>query len=299
MKRLFYLLGTGTLLAAGLQGCKGDAVDLKLNFQPGSKYVSTMETKMIMEQSAMGQTMKTNNDMTMETTYDVAAGGGSDKRITVTYDRIAMAVSNNMVSMAYDSNDPSKQDSSLKTIGNMLHQPFTMTVSDKGEIKQVEGLDKIVGSIGDPTTPEGARMREQMKTMFNDTAVRSMMQQSLNIFPGQPVHKGETWKKTYTTSAGPVNLKIDNTYKLMSVSNGTAHIDVNSKITSAANTMPGMENMKIDMAGDQKGNMDVEVATGLVTDSKLKQNIKGNISAMGMQIPMTITSDIHITGQKK
>jgi hypothetical protein len=55
----------------------------------------------------------------------------------------------------------------------------------------------------------------------------------------------------------------------------------------------------MELKGDQKGTMDVEVATGLVTDGKMKQTLKGEMSAASMKVPISVTSDIHIAGKKK
>lgn len=300
MKKSFLPLAVlaATLLYAS---CKsGEPVDLKLNLQPGSKYLYIMETKMNMDQSAMGQTMKTSSDMTMESTYDVTGAEGPNKRITVTYDRIAMNMKNAMGNMAYDSKNPLSGNSDLSMMGNMLNKPFSMTVSDKGEIVKVEGLSDIINGVGDTTTPQGAAMRQQMSSTFNDTAIKSMMQQSLNIFPDKPVRPGDTWKKSYNMTMSMINMKLENDFKLTSVSNGIAHLDVSSKITGAGGTTDEQKkNMQINLNGDQKGTMDVAVESGLVTDSKLKQNIKGDISMMGMKIPLTMTQDIHITAKKK
>ncbi len=155
MKKSFLSLAA---LAAGLlfASCKGnEPVNLRLALQPGSQYLYTMDMKMTMEQSAMGQTMKTQQDMLMESIYDVAAGNGEDRRITVMYDRIAMNMKNPMMTMSYDSKDPSKSDPKLAMMGAMLHKPFTMEVSSGGEIKKVEGLSAILNGMGDTTTPEG------------------------------------------------------------------------------------------------------------------------------------------------
>jgi hypothetical protein len=283
-----------TMLFASCKG-GGEAVDLKLNLQPGSQYVYKMDTKMSMEQSAMGETMKTDNNMIMETTYDVTASEGSNKRIIVTYDRLAMDIKNPMASIAYDSNDSMKGDPELRNMSNILHKPFSMVVSEKGEILKVEGLSAIVSAMGDS-------VRGQMGATFNDTAVKSMMQQSLNIFPDHPVKPGESWKKSYTMTMNVMNLKMDNEFKLISVDNGTAHLDVQTKI-SGGGAMSGEsgeeKGMQINLNGDQKGTMEVEVSTGLVTNAKLKQDVKGEISMGGMKVPLIMRQDISITAKKK
>ncbi|MEO6834152.1 MAG: DUF6263 family protein [Chitinophagaceae bacterium] len=300
MKKLIFpvlAIGLAVLSSCG----KGEKVDLKLNLQPGSQYLYTMETKMDMTQTAMGQSMKTNNDMTMEFVYDVTAADGNNKKITVTYDRIAMQMKSAMANMTYDSRDTTHNTPELKMMGYMLHKPFTMLVSDHGEILKVEGLQAIINNMGDSTTAEGAAMRRQLASSFNDSSMKGMMQQSLNFFPDKPVSVGDTWKKSYSMNMSIMAVNMDNEYKLTSVSNGIAHLDVSSKLTGGGDIAGGeeMKNVKVDLKGDQKGTMDVEVATGLVVDSKLKQDIKGDISMMGMKIPLTMTQDIRITAKKK
>ena len=300
MKNFAYLFCA--ILTASFCSCKsGEPVDLKLNLQPGNQYIYTMDTKTSMEQSAMGQTVKTNNDLMMQFLYDVAAGEGTNKKITVTYDRIAMSMKSGAMNMSYDSKDSTQKDGQLAMMGTMLHKPFTMIVSDKGAILKVEGLDAIINGMGDTSTPQGAAMRRQMSETFSDSAMKGILQQSLNFFPDNPVTPGDTWKKSFSMNISVMTVKMDNEFKLNSVSNGIAHIDVNSKL-SGGGAMSGGEEMKsvqINLAGDQKGTMDVEVASGLVTDSKLKQNIKGDISLMGTKIPLTMVQDIHITARKK
>jgi hypothetical protein len=302
MKKSLVFLAAG-LLSAAFQSCKSggsDTVNLKMNFAPGTKYAYVMDMKMNMEQSAMGQSMKTDQNMIMESTYDVSAGEGTDKKFTISYDRIAMTMKNPMMNMEYDSKEGGKKDSLLNGLGMILNKPFTMTVTEKGEIKKIEGLDNIIQSVGTTGNPQDEAMRKQIASTFNDTAIRSMMQQSLNIYPDKTVKPGDTWTKTMSVNMGPIAMKIDNTYKLTSVTNGIAHIDVASKISSNGGSMQqGGQEIKVDLNGDSKGNMDVEVASGLVTDSKIKQTIKGTMSAMGMSIPMNVSSDIHITGKKK
>lgn len=286
-----------TLLYAS---CKsGEPVNLKLNLQAGSQYLYTMDTKMTMQQSVMGQSMSSQQDMTMESVYDVTAAEGNDKRITVTYDRVAVNMKSPAMSMAYDSKDSASSDPRMAMMGNMLHKPFTMDVSDRGEIKNITGLDAIINAMGDTTTAEGAQMRAQMESIFNDTAIRSTMQQSLNFFPDHPIKPGDTWKKTYAMKVGMMSMSVDNEFKLTSVTGNTAHIDLTGTIKGGGSGSAETQNVNINLTGTQKGNMDVDVPTGLVTDSKIRQDIKGEMSAMGMKVPMTITQDIHLAAKKK
>ena len=305
MKKSFLLLSAGLLTAATLfEGCKGgmsgDTVNLKMNLTPGSKYAYAMDTKMNIAQSMMGQEMKTSQHMTMEFSYDVAPADGNDRKLTVNYDHIAMKMESPMGSMEYDSKEGGKKDSMLASVGGMLNKPFTMIVAENGDIKKIEGLDAIINGMQGVGSPQEEAIRKQLASSFNDTAMRKMMEQSFNIYPGKEVKVGDTWNKQTSTNMSVMTMKLDNTYKLTSVSNGTAHIDVVSKIsTDGKPVIQGGQEMKIDLNGESKGTMEVEVASGLVSDSKMKQTIKGNVSVMGISVPMSIDNDIHITGKKK
>src|SRR3954464_9879160 len=115
MKKSFLSLAVAVVASAELlSSCKsGEPVNLKLNLQPGSQYLYTIENKMVMDMTLMGQSMKTNQDMLTECTYDVAAGDAGNKKITVSYDRLAMTTRNAMMNMSYDSRDTAKSDKML------------------------------------------------------------------------------------------------------------------------------------------------------------------------------------------
>ena len=97
---------------------------------------------------------------------------------------------------------------------------------------------------------------------------------------------GDTWNKTVALAMGPINLNLDTTYKLTGVSDGVAHVAVAGKI-AAAGTTP--------FSGTQTGTMDVDVATGMLNES----NITQNMTTPGGAAATKIATTVHITGQKK
>ena len=191
-----------------------------------------MKNKQEITQSMMGHAITIGQDMDMESTYEVTAAEGGNKKLTVTYTRMAMKSNNSTMKMSYDSDDSAHSDPMFKSMGYMLHKPFSMTVNEKGQIVGLEGFAALMpdgGSQGSPIT---------------DSSMRSMMQQAFYIYPDKPVKPGDTWNNNYTTSLGIMNLTTDNTYKLASVSNGVAHVEMTSKIASHPSTDPQMAKMK-------------------------------------------------------
>ena len=147
--------------------------------------------------------------------------------------------------------------------------------------------------------PEAGPMQATLMESFSDSSIRKMLGQVTEIYPEQPVKVGETWNKKVEVTSGPILMMLDNTYKLTGVSGGVADVTVDSKITTRpAGDAAAMQGMSIDLKGSQKGEMKIDVATGLIQNSDLKQDISGDISANGMKIPMSIKSDISTKGEK-
>lgn len=292
MKKLIsYLIVPALLFAA----CKGGgsatnsdgSINLKFNFQKGSKYKYVVKNSQMIKESTMGQSMEVNQDMDMTSSYEVSAAEGDNKKLTVTYDKIAMKQKNAMagMDMNYDSDDKGHSNPMLSTLGDMLHKPFSMTVTDKGEVVAVDGFDKLMPASG--------------KAIMSDSAIRDMMQQAFYIYPQKPVKPGDTWTNSYAMSLQVMKMKTENNFKLVSVNNGVAHVEMNSTISTAPGTGgPEMKDVKMELNGTQTGSMDIDINTGMLISSKLKQQITGNIETQGMKMPMSISTDVNVAGTK-
>lgn len=290
MKYIFSALAASLLLFSGCKNMGTEAVDLHFNLQPGTQYQYVIESKQTIDIEMMGTPIKTNQDMMMAATYKVEAADGNNKKLTVNYDRITMKSATPGGEAEYDSQDPAKQDSLFSSIGRMINVPFSMVINPQGDIVSVAGVQQAVGQGMD------SNMQAMMQSQFSDSNIRSMMQQSLNVYPDRPVKVGDEWQRSFSMAVGFMNMNINNTYKLLSVENGIAHIDIKAQITTKPGGASGLE---MQLTGVQTGTMDIEVATGLIVDSKIKQQLSGQMNNSGIQVPMTSDADIHTTGKKK
>jgi hypothetical protein len=281
---------TGLIVATlALSGCsspsdttKDGAVTLKFNFAPGSKFTYTAESAQQID--AAGQ--KSSQSVTMVSTYAVQAGAGASKNLTVSYDRIAMKMEAMGQQLAYDSSDPSTKSSPLAMMGKLVGKSFEVALTDEGKVTSVKGVDALLNDMVDPANPNAAAMRQQLSKSMNDSTLRSTTEQSFNIYPGHAVKPGDTWSKTIKLAMGPLSIRSASVYELNSVSNGIAHIGVTSKLDGQG---------AMDMDGTQTGTMDVEIATGLLNNSKIVQTLTSKAGAPTAKI----ITDIHITGTKQ
>ncbi|HXS36099.1 MAG TPA: DUF6263 family protein [Flavipsychrobacter sp.] len=289
MQKLSSLFFIGIMLiAALLQGCNNGPATLKFNPGPGAKYKYIFTTHQVIEPEGLGASVTINQDLTMEYSYLILPDSANYKRVKVTYDRIAIKSGNSMMSMEYDSNDSTKQkDSVFRNMSQFLNRSFTLTLNGNGEIVRSENLQAITSAADSTMAAAGA---QGFDPQVSDSSMRTMMLQTLNVYPSRPVKKGDSWKHTYNTSMGFMNMTFDNTYKLVSISDNIAHIEINSNI--GANKSKGGQ---MEIRGLQTGDLDMDVTTGMVLGSKCNQEIKGSMQAFGKVIPLNVTSETHIT----
>ncbi len=190
MKKSFLFAAGMFLTAASILGCKSkNEVDLKFNVQPGTKFQYSTVTSQQIKQSQGGQSANIDQQITMTSNFEVGAAEGENKKITVSYDRIAMKTTGENVSITYDSKDTAHSDLPLKYLGYMINKPFHVILNPKGDVVRVTGLQEVVDEIvlknTDPVTTPA--LKQQIEQQFSDSVVRSILQQSFSIYPDKPV----------------------------------------------------------------------------------------------------------------
>jgi hypothetical protein len=79
-------------------------------------------------------------------------------------------------------------------------------------------------------------------------------------------------------------------YTLRSVSRNVATVAVNSKIE-----LVPMEGMTGKIAGTQTGTMTIDTKTGITLTSVISKNLKGNLSAQGVDMTMELITKTSIS----
>lgn len=281
-------MGALPLLVALLsQGCNNapdnrmDApVALKLNFKPNAKYQYIKTSSEVLEPEGKTQSFLINQDRTTEATYQVASEG-DNKRITLTFDRIAIkAGNNNVVALSYDSRDTTKQKAEVfNSLTSILHRPYMVVIDKNGAIVR-----------GDKTAIDTTTNSSMLG--FSNSSMDATVQELFNIYPGIPVKPGDSWKKWSDIMMGFVNVESDDTYKLISVEKGIAHVEVNANLHTAP-----ADSTDVSMKGIQVGTLDIDIASGLIVNGKLSGHINGNMK-LGINAATSLSSEITIAGKK-
>lgn len=272
-----------------LYSCKtDDGVSLKLNFKPGDKFLYATEVN----QKVNGNMEQS---MLMEMIYGYSGEEGGNKKLDITYDHIRINATTPMGSSLYDSRETSEGEAAF--MNGLIGKTFTITIAPNGDIVKIDGLGGLIQALAGNADSE---TKAQVESQFSDTAVRLMMQNSFDLYPGKNVKEGEEWGKKSTMSFSGINVNVENTYTLKSVKDGIASVSVSSRMDLPRMEMPGQGGvpMQIEMKGKQEGTMEVELASGRIISGKTTQQISGKISAQGNEMPMEIGGDITISSKK-
>lgn len=281
-----------TLISCGSDKSGDNSADLKLNFKPGDKYLYSTEVNQTINTMGISGMQQT---IIMDMIYEVTASEGNNKKLSITYDHIKMKNTTPMGAMEYDSRGEKKGDGTFSFMDSLIGKSFSLTITPDGNIIKVENLSDLMNSL-----PGEGQAKAELQKQFGDTAIKQMMQNSFDIYPGKPVKVGDSWKKNSSMGVSGFSINMENTYTLKSIAAGKATIAVSSVMSlPATQTNQGGMDMKMQMDGKQDGTMDVEIASGQILSGKTHQVINGKISVGGQEMPMDIAGDVIITSKKK
>ena len=292
MKRIFLFV---TLLAITTVASSQKTYNLQFKPKQGEKYDAFTTSKATITQSVMGQEMVMGMDYDITTLYEIGKEG-NNTALNMTYDKMVMTMDAMGQKVEMSSDDPDESNPASKGFRALKGAKVSVILNANGEVMDVKGTDELANKFGGMSEME----KETLKSFISKESLKGTTEMTMKIFPGKPVKVGDTWTVVSSIET-PYKLTSNNTYKLVKVENGVAFLDVTGTVsTGGAQTMKsgGME-MTVDLAGEQNGTLQVDEATGLSKNARIKQNLKGKMGVMGQDVPMTVVSDTKVVLKKK
>jgi len=248
---------------------RGKEVLLHFNLEKGRSYAYDIALNIGQDI----QERKMNTGMNWKYTLQVIDDSKSLKTVKVTYDRIAMSMDMGAQKMEFNSDGPVGDPSNpLNMVGNlfaaMKGKSFTMKVETNGEIREVDGMDKLGEElVAGMQVPEGTKQKllESFRSKFNENDVKETFSQTFSILPGKKVKVGDTWEKESLIRVGPAKGKLLTVYTVRSMNGNTVKISGKGKLQSET----GKE------AGRQNSNLVIDAPTGLVLENVFDMSTEG------------------------
>ena len=291
MKRIFSTLITGMLLLSFFTACNsggsGEAYTIKMRLKPGDTFSQDIKMNMSTSMTMMGQSMNMKMDMDMGSKFEVLSGDSTNKELKMTYPK-------SQIKMDMGMKGVNMPDSLLnKTNSELVGKSVIIKLSPTNEITEVNGAWEALTSDSslDP------RAKEVVEKMLSKEQLNSFYGMMFSMYPSKPVRVGDTWDAETKANVAGIDMKIKIKYKLASVKDGLANIDVDGVIDGKGNMSQTGVNLQMDMKGTQKGTLTIKMNDGYLQSGNYKMDVKADMEVMGQKIPMTVKGDYTITGK--
>ncbi|MBL0146542.1 MAG: hypothetical protein IPP48_13195 [Chitinophagaceae bacterium] len=258
----------------------------------GKKYevVTLVDGKMT--QDAMGQTMEI--PMNISTTSALSIIGASDKGYSTEYvaNKVVLSMSAMGQDINYDSDKKEDREGQLgSSINKMIGATTKFTVDAKGNIIK----ESVVKPVEDKKEDDNSDMMGMM--MKNLGLGNAGACPVFDLFTNvTEIKVGDSFVDSTSTKTPDDKTKTSTTYTLKEIKDGiafftfTGTIDIEKKVEQMGMEMNVTSNAKVN------GDMQIDVATGLLVKKVSVSESTGSVDVQGMSIPTTgkVTSTISV-----
>ncbi len=280
MQRLFgkcVVMGwVGMLFVVGGLGCAAKE-ELRLRLGVGETYRLNYLVDQDLTMNIPGVGLQEMEQVVgMGMTFSVKdVDGEGNMRIGVVYH--GMKMKNSAAGLDFDSARGDKGEGPL--VGGfaaLVGKGFEFRLSSRGEVLEIKGAREMLeGMLNEIDVPDTAKeaLRNQYVSQFGEESIRSQLRQTMGFFPEEGVGVGDAWRMKRTVKS-VFEFTTDDRFVLKEVKDGVAVIGVESVIDSTPGgkaSLPGVT--KVDAKGKQAGEIRIDVATGWILGSKVKQDL--------------------------
>ena len=265
---------------------------IKISFNPesGKKYEFQTETIENSKESTMGQEKSKESETVIKYLMEIKEKTPLEIRVLFTYREIAHFFSHSRMKMGFDSKNPIENPSEMdkmldKLLGKLLDKSFMAVIAPDGTVKSVE-MEAINESMAQSVItedPMSETMSIGLKQEFSESAIKRMIEQSLNFYPVNAVRVQESWTME-DTHVSNLNLTTKAKYTLKENKRDLATITVEAIIEVTHHRMEGK------LMGTQTGNILVDTKTGIPISTDVSQNVTGAFKVRDFDVATEINT---------
>jgi Family of unknown function (DUF6263) len=259
-----------------------DLTPWKLNFSNNTTvHLVNMNMAQTIDQEVMGQSMNVRNNIVLKS--ELTFKKNNEKVYDVRYVNKAMMIDMEMMgkSVVYDSEKEEDRNSEMgEKLNPMVGAVTEGNIDEKGTIT---------------ITKAGLTDEQAGTSLMGPGASDSLMIANFYLkSPGKTIKPGESWIEKSKNNTG----SIETTYSFVKIENGLAHITFEQVIDTEQDIKSNDIDVHTKMQVAGKGQLKMEVASGLITERIFDGKLKGVSTAMGMEIPQEGTQKLTTIIQK-
>lgn len=277
---------------------QNDRIKIGHNPQKALPYNYTISNETTTEMEVDGKDVinYSKSDINLDCTYGRDSLGNN--LISIRYNTLKLETENNGNVQILDAANALNSINPLeKMLGKVKNAKLKVVLHPNGQLKEIIGYKELGEEIlagFDPADIQGKEQaRKQWESSVGNQLVVNTLNQFFRQFPDSTIKVGSQWKSS-TTNNEIIPMTINSTFTLESVEDDVAEILSSSKITSD-NKKQNLLNVAVkELIGDEKGNIRLDLKTGLTKSSVSESEIQGTIETMGRQVPIRIENKITI-----
>ncbi len=276
---------------------------LALNLAEGGVYRASSITEQTVSQEILGEAQIIDQTIGLDYAYTVdSVDADGNLTVGVTYEAARFEQEGATGSVIYDSETSADVPAEAVGYAALVGSGFEIELAPNGQVLAIDGVDELMSSMLDdldlPPGPESDVLRDTLESTFGEEALVAGLEQSLNFYPDGPVAVGDSWDAEQSLNVG-FAFVANTTWTLVDRRDGLATIEVVSTIESDPDAEPldlGVIQVEMSLAGEQSGELVIDEATGWVVQSRLVQELSGQMSGEGVELPMRIESVVTTLG---
>lgn len=277
-----------------------------LKFEPlqaleSSRYMYATENEMIINQEVDGNEVNSFSRTNVIASYDFERDK-TNYKITITYKSFkahmkAGELNNELdASTAINSSEPEN-----KIFGALNNASFVAIVSEDGKVISLTGIEEIVAKMNSIANGNANAIRtiQSLGQQFLSKEIISKgIEENFKVMPSKAVKIGSTWAKE-TSIGSDFALSYPVKYTIYDIRNNKAVIQIEGNVdiqdqTAKVQGYPVTYGLK----GNQKGNIEVDLSTGMSMNASSTFKAEGKMLMMGREIPMEIEVKTKVEGRK-
>lgn len=288
---------TASLLAPPVS-VSAQQVTLRWKYVAGSELVYRLVNHQEVTMPMMGGNTVSEQTQTMRWSVREVAPNG-DATITVTTEHVQVEMSGPTGNVSYDSRtDEAPTVPAAQMFAAMAGLSYTMVIGSQGTVKSVQGMDQLIDEMMGALPPEAMALGQGMLgELFSEESITKMMQQSIQVFPQEPVGPGDSWQRSFSMSnpmIGGVTMNLTFTVDgIEDRDGGTVAVISSTGDMVVGEGAGGQFSGMIEMGDAEiRSKMNFDVDRGLILFSTTTSNMEMTISAPGQQMTVgTVTTD--------
>lgn len=262
------------------------------------RYAITNLSEFTMEMN--GNEMKTINNAEAIIAYTVKKDSTGNYLFSIRYGKIKIHTQKGDTETNADADNAALSANPVeKMLGMLKDADITAKVDVNGDIKDIRGYkelgDRLTSGFAAGDTYARDAARSQWEKLTGGDIFKGGIDKLFTVLPDSTVRPGDHWYSS-SKQGGELPVNIRSVFTLKSITDDAAVITSSGEITGADGSaaMTGDENIRGDLKGKQKGRIMLDMKTGMVISNETSAKIDGTIEAMGVQVPVSIRSEVKI-----